>query len=117
MIEENIDVRNPKSSILGHMLYLRNQWIISQAVLLIAVTSSASVLATPLDPLAGPNVVFILADDLGIGDLQCYGNPYLETPNINRLAKEGIRFTDYYSPSPLCAPARAAILTGRYNHR
>jgi len=64
-----------------------------------------------------PNVIFILSDDLGWGDLQCYGNPYVETPAINRLAAEGIRFTDYYTPSPLCAPARAAILTGRYNHR
>lgn len=64
-----------------------------------------------------PNVIFILSDDLGWGDLQCYGNPYVETPALNRLAAEGIRLTDYYSPSPLCAPARAAILTGRYNHR
>ena len=64
-----------------------------------------------------PNVIFILSDDLGWGDLQCYGNPYVETPALNRLAAEGIRFTHYYSPSPLCAPARAAILTGRYNHR
>lgn len=64
-----------------------------------------------------PNVVFILADDLGWGDLGCYGNPYLETPYINQMAGEGIQFTDYYSPSPLCAPARAGILTGRYNHR
>lgn len=64
-----------------------------------------------------PNIIFILADDLGYGDLQCYGNPYVETPNINRLAAEGVRCTDYYSPSPLCAPARAGILTGKYNHR
>lgn len=64
-----------------------------------------------------PNVIFILADDLGWGDLQCYGNPYVETPALNKLASEGIRFTDYYSPSPLCAPARAGLLTGRFNHR
>jgi arylsulfatase A-like enzyme len=64
-----------------------------------------------------PNIVFILADDLGWGDLQCYGNPYVETPALNKLAAEGLRFTDYYTPSPLCAPARAALLTGRYNHR
>lgn len=64
-----------------------------------------------------PNIVFILADDLGFGDLQCYGNPFIETPEINRLANEGILFTRYYSPSPLSAPARAAILTGMYNHR
>lgn len=69
-----------------------------------------------IDPVK-PNVVFILADDLGYGDLQCYGNPFLETPAINRLADSGILFTNYYSPSALCAPARAAILTGMYNHR
>lgn len=64
-----------------------------------------------------PNILFILADDLGYGDLQCYGNPYIDTPNLNQLAAGGVRLTDYYSPSPLCAPARAALLTGRYNHR
>lgn len=64
-----------------------------------------------------PNIIFILSDDLGWGDLSCYGNPYVETPSINKLAAEGLRFTDYYSPSPLCAPARAALLTGRFNHR
>lgn len=64
-----------------------------------------------------PNVLFILTDDLGYGDLQCYGNPYVDTPNINKLAAAGIRFTDHYSPSPLCAPSRAGFLTGRYNHR
>lgn len=64
-----------------------------------------------------PNVLFILADDLGYGDVACYGNPYVDTPVIDRLAQNGIRFIDYYTPSPLCAPARAALLTGRYNHR
>ncbi|MEI8206455.1 MAG: sulfatase-like hydrolase/transferase [Kiritimatiellales bacterium] len=64
-----------------------------------------------------PNVLFIVADDLGYGDLACYGNPYIDTPVIDRLAQNGIRFTACYSPSPLCAPARAGLLTGRYNHR
>jgi arylsulfatase A len=68
-------------------------------------------------PPGRPNVLFILADDLGIGDLRCYGNPYVDTPTLDALAKEGIRFTDHYSPSPLCAPARAGYLTGRFNHR
>ena len=66
---------------------------------------------------ARPNVLFILADDLGIGDLQCYGNPYVETPAINSLAAAGVRLTDHYAPSPLCAPSRAGYLTGRFNHR
>lgn len=64
-----------------------------------------------------PNVLFILADDLGMGDLACYGNPIIDTPVIDQLAADGIRLINHYSPSPLCAPARAGLLTGRYNHR
>lgn len=64
-----------------------------------------------------PNVIIILADDLGYGDLSIYDNPLLQTPHLDRLAQEGIRLTQHYSGSPLCAPARAALLTGRYNHR
>ena len=64
-----------------------------------------------------PNVLFIIADDLGVGDLACYGNPVLRTPNIDALAKAGVRLTNHYAPSPLCAPSRAGFLTGRYNHR
>lgn len=61
-----------------------------------------------------PNVVMIYADDLGWGDLGCYGNPTIRTPNLDRLAAEGIRFTQFYSAAPLCSPSRAALLTGRY---
>ncbi len=64
-----------------------------------------------------PNVIIFLADDLGYGDLGIYGNPDLKTPHLDRLGDEGIRFTQHYSGSPLCAPARASLLTGRYNHR
>lgn len=64
-----------------------------------------------------PNIIFIMADDLGYGDLGCYGNDRVETPNIDRLADEGVRLTEHYSGSPMCAPARAAFLTGRYPHR
>ena len=64
-----------------------------------------------------PNVLFILADDLGIGDLQCFGNPVVETPALNQLAAQGVRLTSHYAPSPLCAPSRAGYLTGRFNHR
>jgi len=69
------------------------------------------------EPALKPNILFILADDLGWGDLRCYGNSVIDTPTLDGLAKSGIRFTDYYSPSPLCAPARASLLTGRHNHR
>lgn len=64
---------------------------------------------------AGPrNIVFILADDLGYGDLGCYGATKVRTPNIDRLAREGIRFTDAHSPSSVCTPSRYNLLTGRY---
>ena len=64
-----------------------------------------------------PNVVLIVADDLGYGDLSCYGNTILSTPNVDRLAAEGVRCSQHYSGAPICAPARAALLTGRYHHR
>ncbi|MGI9543389.1 MAG: sulfatase family protein [Cyclobacteriaceae bacterium] len=60
-----------------------------------------------------PNIVFILADDLGYGDLSCYGHRDIKTPNIDRLAQQGLLLTDFYAPSPLCSPARAGFLTGR----
>jgi arylsulfatase A-like enzyme len=59
-----------------------------------------------------PNIVFILADDLGYGDLGCYGQKEIQTPNIDKLAKEGMRFTDAYAASPICAPSRCGLLTG-----
>jgi arylsulfatase A len=59
-----------------------------------------------------PNVVILLADDLGYGDIGCFGAP-IRTPNIDRLASEGVRFTDYYSAAPNCSPSRAGLLTGR----
>ncbi|NBC67255.1 MAG: sulfatase-like hydrolase/transferase [Bacteroidetes bacterium] len=64
-----------------------------------------------------PNIVFILADDLGYGDLSSYGATKISTPNIDRLAKEGKKFTDAYSPHSVCTPTRYALLTGRYGWR
>jgi arylsulfatase A-like enzyme len=61
-----------------------------------------------------PNVVMIYADDLGSGDLSCYGHPTIRTPNLDRMAAEGMRFTQFYSAAPLCSPSRAALMTGRY---
>ena len=63
-----------------------------------------------------PNVVFILCDDLGYGDLHCYGSK-IDTPNLDRLASEGVRFTNFCSADPVCSPSRAALLTGRYPTR
>src|SRR5689334_22969632 len=59
-----------------------------------------------------PNIVFILADDLGYGDVGCYGQQRIQTPNIDRLAKEGLRFTDFYAGCTVCAPSRCVLMTG-----
>jgi arylsulfatase A len=64
-----------------------------------------------------PNILFIVADDMGYGDIGCFGNPHIRTPRLDQLSREGVTLTQHYSASPLCAPARAALLTGRYNHR
>ena len=64
-----------------------------------------------------PNIVFILADDLGWAELGCYGNIFNETPNLDKLAKQGMRFTDAYSAAPVCSPYRAALMTGQYPAR
>ncbi len=73
--------------------------------------------ATPTPDPGPPNIVFILADDMGYGDLSSYGNTLIKTPNIDRLATEGARFTNFYVASPVCAPSRAAIMTGRWPPR
>jgi uncharacterized sulfatase len=61
-----------------------------------------------------PNVIVILTDDMGYGDISCYNKMHVKTPNIDRLATEGVRFTDFYVPTPYCAPSRATLLTGRF---
>ena len=70
-----------------------------------------------IDAAKRPNLILILADDLGWSDLSCYGNDLHQTPNLDRLAKQGVRFTDAYSASPVCTPTRAAILTGLHPAR
>ena len=64
-----------------------------------------------------PNFVIILCDDLGYGDLACYGHPKIKTPCLDQMAKDGIRFTDFYSTAPVCSPSRVGLLTGRSPNR
>jgi arylsulfatase A-like enzyme len=64
-----------------------------------------------------PNVIYILADDLGYGDLSCYGQDKLQTPNIDRLASEGLKFTAHYSGNTVCSPSRAVLMTGQHSGR
>lgn len=64
-----------------------------------------------------PNIVFILIDDMGYGDVGCYGNKENQTPHIDELAGKGMRFTDYHANGPMCSPTRASFLTGKYQYR
>jgi arylsulfatase A-like enzyme len=75
---------------------------------LLALTTPAAA-----DDARKPNVVIIFADDLGYGDLSCYGHPTIKTPNLDRMAAEGVRFTQFYSAASVCTPSRAALMTGR----
>jgi len=76
-------------------------------------------LLAPLAAVAAdkPNIIFILADDLGAHDLRCTGSTFYETPNLDRLAQRGTRFTQAYAASPLCSPTRSSILVGQYPAR
>ena len=61
-----------------------------------------------------PNILFILCDDMGYGDLGCYGQPYIRTPHLDAMASEGMRFTQAYAGSPVSAPSRASFMTGQH---
>ena len=83
-------------------------------LLLILVSNACT---TPIEKVNSPNIVFLLVDDLGWNDLGCYGSTFYETPNIDQLAKDGMRFTDAYASCPVCSPSRASILTGKHPAR
>ena len=83
-------------------------------VLLFFVAGFADLVSQDHTPQTAPNVILILADDLGYGELGCYGQKVIETPNIDRLASEGMRFVRHYSGAAVCAPARCILLTGKH---
>jgi arylsulfatase A-like enzyme len=68
-------------------------------------------------PAEKPNIVFIMVDDLGYGDLGCYGQKQIKTPNLDRMASEGMRFTQFYAGSTVCAPSRCVLMTGIHTGR
>ena len=85
----------------------------SLRLLLVVGALLLSVVHAPATDTPRPNFVVILCDDLGYGDLHCFGHPTIRTPHLDRLAADGMRFTDCYSASPVCSPSRAGLLTGR----
>jgi len=95
----------------GIRLIQLNHKILSASLLLLSLVFTASAQNNK------PNIVFILCDDMGWKDVGCYGNLNTETPNINKLAQSGIRFTQAYAACPVCSPTRASILTGKYPAR
>src|ERR1043165_7605806 len=79
--------------------------------------AAASLAAPQNPPPAKPNFLVIITDDHGIGDVGCYGHAEVRTPNLDRLAGSGVRFTQWYSNAPICSASRAAIMTGKYPDR
>lgn len=99
---------------------MRNFAILFFALLLISACSTApttSEVSTEEISFESPNIIFIMADDLGYGDLGCYGQTQIQTPNIDQLAAQGIKFTQFYAGSTVCAPSRAVLMTGQHTGR
>ena len=88
-----------------------------QLLLTLTLTLTTSLLAVDSAPKRPPNVIIVLIDDMGMTDLSCYGSKFYESPNIDQLAKDGVRFTQGYSACTVCSPTRAALLTGKYPAR
>src|SRR5947207_2891803 len=90
---------------------------------IVRLTFAITLIVSAVVPVSGavaaqsPNIIFILADDLGWRDLGCYGSTFYETPALDRLAGQGLRFTDAYAACNVCSPTRASILTGKYPAR
>src|SRR6056297_1714710 len=83
-------------------------------LVLTTIFSSQALFGSEANQKRPKNVVFIMADDLGWGELGCYGQEKIPTPHIDQLAAEGMRFTQHYSGAPVCAPARCVLMTGKH---
>ena len=83
----------------------------------LAAVTPGSASAFSMERAEKPNIIIILADDLGYADVGCYGDTAIQTPNIDALADAGLQFTDFHSNGAVCSPTRAAFLTGRYQQR
>ena len=100
---------------MSHISTARLKWLLSVPLALVVLLMPCLALAA-VDTSRPPNIVILFADDMGYADLACYGGPD-PTPNLDRLAKNGVRFTDFYVAQAVCSASRAALLTGRYpNH-
>ena len=109
MNQNGISNNAVKASFMKHRLILLAALLLASLNLLHA----ADRVARP----SKPNIIFVLADDLGWSELGCYGNVFNETPHLDQLAKNGMRFTQAYAAAPVCSPYRAALLTGQYPAR
>ncbi len=85
-------------------------------LLLFAIGATLYPTAKADPPSTRPNIIYIIGDDISAEDIGCYGNAKIRTPNIDRMAKEGIKFTNFYLTASSCSPSRTSILTGRYPH-
>jgi arylsulfatase A-like enzyme len=84
---------------------------------LLACLLLATTLLVPLQAAGKPNLIWIMADDLGYGELGCYGQKIIQTPNLDRMAAEGLRFTQFYAGATVCAPSRSVLMTGQHHGR
>src|SRR5215813_615764 len=80
---------------------------------LLALTTATTL---PAQSTARPNIIIVISDDQGYGDLSLHGNPYLKTPNLDAVGQQGVQFTQF-QVCPVCSPTRSSLLTGRYNYR
>ncbi len=96
---------------------MRQRYFLATAFLAIGIFLPLANAATGSHSTSPPNIIFMLADDIGYGDFSCYGATTIKTPNVDRLAREGVRFTDAHAPASVCTPTRYAFVTGQYAWR